>query len=79
MTTLKQLKPGMIAIVITFSGGLFLAQVNDASAATRCYDTIVNGHVVKRTCKKAHKYRMVCTQHWHHGVLHHNCHKVHIN
>ncbi len=71
-----KMKIRVISVVMACFLGLFLTQVDDAVAATRCYEKIVNGHVVKRTCNKVHQYRIVCRKYWRYGVLYRSCRKV---
>ena len=72
---MKFLKAALMALAVT---GLFALPVQEAAAATRCKETIVNGRVVKRVCTTAPKYRTVCNTYWRNGIKYRSCRKVRV-
>ena len=74
---LKFLKAGLTALAVM---GLFAMPIQEAAAATKCTETIVNGRVVKRVCttKPKYRYRTVCNDYWRYGIKYRSCKKVRV-
>ena len=76
---MKLLRIGLVAAMIAASGvGLFLLPVDDAVAATRCRERVVNGRVVKRVCTSVPRYRTVCHTYWRYGTKYQSCRRVRV-
>ncbi len=67
------IKAGLTALAIS---GLFILPVQEAEAATRCRETILNGRVVKRVCQTAPRSRMICDTYWRRGIKYRECRRV---
>lgn len=75
---MKFLKAGLVAVAVA-AAGLFVLPVEEAAAATKCRDTIVNGRVVKTVCTKTKpKYRTVCDEYWRRGIKYRSCRQVRV-
>ncbi|MFZ1827786.1 MAG: hypothetical protein WAW42_03230 [Candidatus Competibacteraceae bacterium] len=74
---LQFLKGGLAALAMM---GLFALPIQEAGAATKCKETIVNGRVVKRVCATTpqYRYRTVCNEYWRHGTKYRSCKKVRV-
>lgn len=72
---LKFVKTALMALAVM---GLFALPIQEADAATKCRETIVNGRVVKRVCTTTPRYRRVCNTYWRHGVKYTTCRKVRV-
>ena len=71
----KLLQTTLMALAVT---GLLALPIQEAAAATKCTETVVNGRVVKQVCKTKpkYKYRTVCNEYWRHGIKYRSCKNV---
>lgn len=70
------LRVGLTVVAVT---GLFAIPMQEATAFTKCRETIVNGRVVKRVCNTGHdrpRRKMVCDTYWRRGVEYRDCRRV---